>query len=214
MSLYLPASSGKRKEAWVRLADLTAHNSELRERFSGTNLFHKYNIFFCSQNTHKHIAVSLHIFLWIFLAHFHELFASSLFAVFNAWNPSGWLVAVGHVHHMLLFLLVPGRDCPSSGPIQCPLMSMRVSLFDFSALGSSPLLGKELEEDTGLWVSQAGLIYLGTQQTFIFPIQAFLSSAPKKNWSFQTSAGSNILFPYNLCSYSDQWKMGIKWCPA
>lgn len=66
MSLYLPASFDKRKEALVRLADLTAHNSELREHFSGPNLFHKYNIFFCLQNTHKHIAVSLHIFLWFF----------------------------------------------------------------------------------------------------------------------------------------------------
>lgn len=108
MSPYLPASFGKRKETLAQLADLTAHNSELREHFSGPNLFHKYNIFFCSQNTHKHIAVSLHIFLWVFLAHFHELFASMLFAACNAWNLSGWLVTVCHVYHMLLFLLVPG----------------------------------------------------------------------------------------------------------
>lgn len=154
MSLYLPASFGKRKEALVWLTDLTAHNSVLRQHFSGTNLFHKYSIFFCSQNTHKHTAISLHIFPWFFfLAYFHELFASLLFAVFNAWNPTGWLVTVGHVHHMLLFLLVPGWDCPSLGLIQCPLMSMRVALFDFSAFESSPLLGLELEEATGLSVS-------------------------------------------------------------
>lgn len=157
MSLYLPSSFGMGKEAWVRLADLTAHNSELREHFSGTNLFHKYIIFLLTKYSQTHCSFRTYFSL-NFLAHFHELFVSSLFAVFNAWNPGGWSGAVGHVHHMLLFLLVSGRDSPSWGPIQCSLMSVRIPLQPQCAW-VQPFV-RELKEATGLSVSQAGLRFI------------------------------------------------------
>lgn len=157
MSLYLPTSFGKRKEAWVWLADLTAHNAELREHFSWINLFHKYIIFLLTKYPQAHCSFGT-CFSLNFLAHFHELFASSLFAVFNAWNPSGWSGAVGHVHHMLLFLLVPGRDSPSWSSVQRPLMSMRISLW-LQCTWVQPFV-RELKEATGLSVPQAGLRFI------------------------------------------------------
>lgn len=157
MSLYLPTSFGNRKEAWVWLADLL-HTTLSWENTSHGLIYSTNILFFCSQNTHKHIVVLAHVFLWIFLAHFHELFASSLFAVFNAWNPSGWSGAVGHVHHMLLFLLVSGRDSPSWGSVQRPLMSMRISLW-LQCTWVQPFV-RELKEATGLSVSQAGLRFI------------------------------------------------------
>lgn len=61
-------------------------------------------------------------------------------------------------------------------------MSMGVSLFDFRALGSSPLLEEELEEGTGLSVSQAGLRFIWALSKHSFlPTQAFLSSTPQEN---------------------------------
>lgn len=157
MSLYLPTSFAKRKEAWIRLADLTTHYSELREHFSGTNLFHKYIIFLLTKYPQTHCSFRTYFSLK-FLAHFHELSVSSLFAVFNAWNPSGWSGAVGHVHHTLLFLLVSGRDSPSWGPVQCPLISMRIPLW-LECTWVQPFV-RELKEATGLSVSQDGLRFI------------------------------------------------------
>lgn len=70
LSLPSPLLFGRRKEAFLWLAALTSHNFELREHFPGTNSSHNYNIFFCSQNAHRHICHFLTSFSWrFFLGH-------------------------------------------------------------------------------------------------------------------------------------------------
>lgn len=164
MSPYLSASFGSRRKVCVRLAGLAAHSWESWENTSHGLIYSTNITYFSAHRIPTNTLQFPYIFFFeFFLAHLHELFASSLFAGLSA-----GIWAVGHVHHMLSFLLVPGWGCPSSRQIQHSLMSMRLILFDFSALGSSPLFGKELGEATSLLIlSNWPKIYSGTQQTFM-----------------------------------------------
>jgi len=75
-----------RSISWLSCTQL----GELREYFPRTNLFHKYNIFFCSQNTHKHTAVSLHIFLWIFFGTSSWIVCKFTVCRAQCWNLGCW----------------------------------------------------------------------------------------------------------------------------